>query len=469
MRAKKCVSILVAASLATTMLTGCPWEKEEAETDDASSVPVTSADTSQDDDDDDDSTPPEKPSLTITNNGSTITAGGSTTIQTQNGSYALTLNQSGDTLTITPTPDEKYTTTAVTASVTSTSQGNLSASWSKNEGATRARTLSVRADTNLKLTPDNETNPTKFTLTGIPADATSCSIDVTFADLGYVIEGDTYKVHNADGLKAFADAVNGGKTGLNCTLTANITLTDNWTPIGNSFQNAYAGTFDGGGYTISNLNIDMSNIHYVGLFGYVNGGTVENLNLANVSVSGYYYVGGVVGYNNGTIQGCMVSGSVSGVDHVGGVVGGNPSTVEGCCFADGSVRASGVNGARVGGVVGYNSDTVEGCCFAGDSVNGTDDGAYVGGVVGFSSDTITGCYWQEGTDGPSQGVGSGNDDTTKVEGSNWSQYEDDLKQYDIAIGSDGKPVPSVIANRNNTPAVSGLTQRVLDAARVFWP
>ena len=173
MRAKKCVSILVAASLATTMLTACPWEKEEDKTDDASSVPVTSTDTSQDDDADDDSTPPEKPPLTI--NGSTITAGGNAvTITTANGSYALTLNQSGDTLTITPTPDEKHTTTAVTASVTSTSQGNLSASWSKDEGATRARTLSVRADTQLNLTTSD--NGKNFTLTGIPADATSCTI-----------------------------------------------------------------------------------------------------------------------------------------------------------------------------------------------------------------------------------------------------------------------------------------------------
>ena len=470
MRAKKCVSILVAASLATTMLTACPWEKEEDKTDDASSVPVTSTDTSQDDDDDD-STPPEKPSLTITNNGSTITAGGSTTIQTQNGSYALTLNQSGDTLTITPTPSEKHTTTAVTAEVTSTSQGNLSASWKKDEGATRARTLSVRADTNLKLTPDNETNPTKFTLTGIPTDATSCTINVTFEDLGYVIEGDTYKVHDAKGLKAFADAVNDGNHSLNCTLTADITLDSgaNWIPIGSYPSNGYAGIFDGAGHTISNLNIKTPSSDCVGLFGYVDGGMVKNLNLTNVSVSGDACVGGVVGYNSGTIQSCMVSGSVSGNDQVGGVVGYNASgsNVEGCCFADGSVRASGVNGAWVGGVVGANSGTVEGCCFAGGRVSGDSD-AYVGGVVGFNPGTITDCYWQEGTDGPSQGVGSGNDGTTKVEGSNWSQYEDDLKQYDIAIGSDGKPVPSVIAE-NNTPEVSGLTQKVLDAARVFWP
>ena len=302
MRAKKCVSILVAASLATTMLTGCPWEKEEDKTDDASSVPVTSTDTSQDDDD---STPSEKPSLTI--NGSTITAGGNAvTITTANGSYALTLNQSGDTLTITPTPDEKHTTTAVTAEVTSTSQENLSASWSKDEGATRARTLSVRADTQLNLTTSD--NGKNFTLTGIPADATSCTINVTFEDLGYVIESDVYKVHDAKGLKAFADEVNGGNESLNCTLTDDINLTEpNWTPIGSYSDydsNGYTGIFDGDGHTISNLNVNMQTTNNVGLFGYVNGGTVENLNLANVSVSGYYYVGGVVGSNYATITGC---------------------------------------------------------------------------------------------------------------------------------------------------------------------
>ena len=457
----------MAASLATTMLTACPWEKEEDKTDDASSVPVTSTDTSQDDDD---STPSEKPSLTITNNGSTITAGGNAvTITTANGSYALTLNQSGDTLTITPTPDEKHTTTAVTASVTSTSQGNLSASWSKDEGATRARTLSVRADTQLNLTTSD--NGKNFTLTGIPADATSCTINVTFEDLGYVIESGVYKVHDANGLLAWADVVLAGAWDTDCTLTANIDLAEqNWTPIGNSLWNAYAGTFDGGGHTISNLNVNMQTTNNVGLFGYVNGGTVENLNLANVSVSGNSYVGGIAGdNNNGTIRSCMVSGNVSGVDNVGGVVGTNTngSNVEGCCFADGSVTASGGNWPRVGGVVGANSGTVKGCCFAGDSVSGTgDDGAYVGGVVGSNYATITGCYWQVGTDdSPSQGVGSGNDGTTQVVGG-WSSITDNAFTSRFTVdNTTHKPVPVNIRTSTGNTVVD----TVLDAARVFWP
>ena len=470
MRVKKYLALTLAAILATTMLTACPWDQEENETDDASSVPVTSTDTSQDDDDD--STPPEKPSLTINNGASTITAGGSAvTMTTTNGSYDLTLNQSGDTLTITPTPDEKYTTTAVTASVTSTSQGNLSASWSKNEGGTRARTLSVRADTQLSLTTSD--NGKNFTLTGIPADATSCTINVTFADLGYVIEGDTYKVHTAEGLKAFADEVNGGKTGLNCTLTSNIALTGEWTPIGSS-STPYTGTFDGGGHAISGLQVSGGD--YVGLFGYVNGGTVQNVNLTNVRVSGSDWVGSVAGYNyNGTIQGCMVSGNVSGYDWVGGVVGRNAGTVKGCCFAGSSSSVTAHTSiAWVGGVVGCNYGTVEGCCFAGDSVTASGTGAAAGGVVGYNSSSgiITDCYWQQGTGGPSQGVGDGDGDTTPVTDGNWNAaiaaMNEALKQAgcdDISYkpGTDGKPV--LVASGSNTTELPGLTQKVLDAAR----
>ena len=307
-------------------------------------------------------------------------------------------------MTIAPQQTENYVTNSVTATV-----DNQSVTWNRNENtATRARTMAVRADTKLSLTTSD--NGQTFTLTGIPADATSCSIDVTFADLGYVIENGTYKVHTAEGLKAFADEVNGGNRSLKCTLTADINLTEqSWTPIG-SYSNRYTGTFDGEGHTISGLQLSSIGSNNVGLFGYVDGGTVKNLNLEITSVSGNDYVGGVVGRNDGTITGCMVSG--------------------------GSVTASA-------------------------------EDAYVGGVVGYDyGGTIMDCYWQAGTGGPSQGVGNGGGDTTEVEG-NWTQYADKLKQYDIVIGNDNKPVPSVIANRNSTPEVSGLTQRVLDTARLF--
>ena len=372
MRVKKYLALTFAAILATTMLTACPWDQEEDETDDASSVPVTSTDTStsQDDDDHDsgdDDSQPTKPTLTL--NGQTITVGQtSEEINVENGAYTVALTQSGGTdgtltMTIATQPTENYVTNSVTATV-----DNQSVTWNRNENtATRARTMAVRADTKLSLTTNDEGKT--FTLTGIPADATSCTIDVTFEDLGYVIEDGVYKVYDADGLLAWAQSKDVLIT--DCTLTADITLTDNWTPIGND-SNRYTGTFDGEGHTISGLQLSSIGSNNVGLFGYVDGGTVKNLNLTNVSVSGKWFVGGVVGNDYGG--------------------------------------------------------------------------------------TITDCYWQKG---PDLGVGSGGDGTTEVQDGNWSNVT--LPEGFKLV--DGKPVPSVIANRNSTPEVSGLTQRVLDVAR----
>ena len=366
MLVKKYLALTLAAILATTMLTACPWDQEEDETDDASSVPVTSTDTSQDDDDHDsgdDDSQPTKPTLTVSATDGEITTS-SLVLDENAGTYKATFT--------TKPKEDKYVVSSVEATVT-TANETLSASW-PDDTSTRARTLSMRADTELKLTPDNDTNPTKFTLTGIPSNATSCDITVEFKDPGYTKTDDgTYMVYNADGLKAFADAVNGGKTGLNCTLTDDIDLENaSWIPIGDIYD-GYTGAFDGGGHTISGLQISSTG-NNIGLFGYVNGGTVKNLNLEITSVSGNDYVGGVVGYDYGG--------------------------------------------------------------------------------------TITDCYWQKG---PDLGVGSGGDGTTEVQDGNWSNVT--LPEGFKLV--DGKPVPSVIANRNNNPEVSGLTQRVLDTARLF--
>ena len=500
MRVKKYLALIFAAILATTMLTACPWEKEEVETDDASSVPVTSTDTSQDDDSSDsgnedeeeeekDPTPPE---VTISDNSEQ--SGG--TVSNEKPTYNKDTKTFSVTFTTEPT-NNTHIASKVNVTGHTKDGGTFSGSWS----ADRRTAAFARASTEATVTIKPDTDQKVFTVTGIPADATSCTIDVTFADLGYVIEGGTYKVHNADGLLVWNAAVQGNMS-LNCTLIDNIDLgEENWTPIGNSYSNsnAYAGTFDGGGYTISGLKVSGGD--YVGLFGYVKGGTVKNLNLEITSVSGNDYVGSVVGCNEGTILGCMVSGgSVTASDenaYVGGVVGRNYNTVEGCCFAGGSVTGT-RSGAFVGGVVGQNAGTIKsccfvsgsvsgngdvggvvgcnyygtitGCCFAGDSLSGS---SAVGGVVGASNGDITNCYWQTDRNGNlSKGVGDSNDYfpdlTTPVD--NWNDIKDGAFTSRFTVDSTThKPVPSAIANKNNTPEVSGLTQRVLDTARVFWP
>ena len=462
MRVKKYLALTLAAILATTMLTGCPWEKEEDETDDASSVPVTSTDTSQDDDSSDsgddneeeeekDPTPPE---VTSGNN-----PGQNGTVTIENPTYDKDTKTFSVTFTTEPT-NNTHIASKVNVTGHTKDGGTFSGSWS----AAGSTTTFARTSTEATVTIKPDTDQKVFTVTSIPADAISCTISVTFADLGYVIEIGTYMVHSAEGLLAWNEAAQKDPS-LSCTLTVDINLEEEgWTPIGND-SNRYTGTFDGGGYTISNLTIDISKDD-VGLFDYVgNGGTVKNLNLAGVSISGSSSVGGVAGNNRGNIQGCMVSGNVSGSDQVGGVVGYNYETVEGCCFVSGSVSGNG----DVGGVVGCNYyGTITGCCFAGDSLSGS---SAVGGVVGASNGDITNCYWQTDRNGNlSKGVGDSNDYfpdlTTPVD--NWNDIKDGAFTSRFTVDSTThKPVPSAIANKNNTPEVSGLTQKVLDAARAF--
>ena len=205
-------------------------------------------------------------------------------------------------------------------------------------------------------------------------------------------------------------------------LTTNIDLGGAaWTPIGNfsaNISNIYTGTFDGAGYTISNLKVDNSSADYQGFVGYLeSGGAIQNLTLdENCSVTGSDNVGGICGDNYGTIKNCYNSASVSGSrmyvggicgsstygaitncgnggavtsssDYVGGVSGYNHknSTIKNC-YNTGTVSSS---YDYVGGICGLNRSTIESCYNTG-SVSGRRD---VGGVCGLNRSTITKCYW----------------------------------------------------------------------------
>lgn len=208
-------------------------------------------------------------------------------------------------------------------------------------------------------------------------------------DPGYTVseDGKTYTVYNANGLLAWNEAVQKDMT-LNCTLTADITLPavadgeSNWTPMGTDYDpyNPYTGTFDGDGHTITGLTINLPNQWCVGLIGCL-GGKVQNLTLAGAKINGSHYVGGVVGFNSGTVTGCYATGDASGNSDVGGVAGRN-----------------------------YNG-TVTGCYHAAGEVSGNMN---VGGVTGYSSVSMTGCYWSNNLE---RGIGNGSTEgATKVDG-----------------------------------------------------
>lgn len=107
-----------------------------------------------------------------------------------------------------------------------------------------------------------------------------------------------------------------------------------WIPIGTSDDDAYTGTFDGKGYTISGLYFNNPTSHYVGLFGCIG----ANGKISNVGVLDSYFQfiadgGGVCGVNYGELQKCSNSSTVIGTQSltkIGGVCGDNFGTVKDC-------------------------------------------------------------------------------------------------------------------------------------------
>ena len=197
-----------------------------------------------------------------------------------------------------------------------------------------------------------------------------------------------YKIGTAAELYWFAAQVNGGTTDINAVLTENIvvntgvlksdgTLADDtsgftsWTPIGNS-SNQYIGTFDGQGHTVSGLYFNNTNAYNVGLFGYVssnetNKGSVSNVGVVDSYFNGYVRVGGVCGYNSGTITNCYSTAAVIGANQVGGVCGENHGTIA-FCYNTGTVSGT----KYVGGVCGFNSvnTPIANCYFDSEKYSG---------------------------------------------------------------------------------------------------
>ena len=184
-----------------------------------------------------------------------------------------------------------------------------------------------------------------------------------------------------------------------------------WEPIG--VGNAYTGTFDGSGKTISNLYIKAEN-QQAGLFGYTFQSTIKNLTFENANVTntelytgilvgkaGYQttlqnikistnkcqviggkdYTGGIAGSLDGNAYNCVNYATVQGIEDVGGLFGyynraGNSMTA---CANYGNVTAT---SNTVGGLVGYySSGTIQDCANYGN-IEGTYN---VGGMAGYVS------------------------------------------------------------------------------------
>jgi len=188
------------------------------------------------------------------------------------------------------------------------------------------------------------------------------------------------------------------------TLECDIDLTGvNWTPIG-SYNNQFTGIFDGGGHTITGLTVDKSDANYIGLFGWIgSSGIVRNLTVKGGSVTGLANVGGMAGYNGGTISGCTFTGTVKGsYDYIGGITGFNNGRCI-ACLADGvTIEATDTDGVVcLGGIAGSNYGTLTACVAAPKTMKrpAGNINALAGGIVGENYATLSTCYWQTGIGG----------------------------------------------------------------------
>ena len=205
---------------------------------------------------------------------------------------------------------------------------------------------------------------------------------------GIGTEEDPYLIKTAADLQTLTRGVAKGGAFVNTHFrqVADIDLSgirsgEGWTPIGSYGATGFAGIYDGNGHTISGLYIKSSK-DGLGLFGYVTGGTVKNVVLSLCDISGNNFVGGIVGYNNGTIDGCAVKDGivrVSGTFCNGGGISGMVygGTVSNCLVENTTLEG---NYSSLGGITGsmFNA-TVSGCSVTGGSING---GSHAGGIAG---------------------------------------------------------------------------------------
>lgn len=260
-------------------------------------------------------------------------------------------------------------------------------------------------------------------------------------------ESDPYQISTAAQLKRFRDIVNGtgGQTqnrGAYAVLTANIDLNNEpWTPIGNyteGNQIYYEGTFDGGGHTISGLNVTGEFV-YAGLFGTVKDGTIKSLTVAGkVSPSNSQcIVGGIVGYaSNAVIKNCSNHCSVTGrtTSIIGGIAGFNSSGAIIDCYNVGTI--SGINYAEaIGGIVGSNSGTISNCYNVGTVSNDKS----VGEIAGHNSDTVENCYYLAGTNLNAVGKNNSNGNITKTESKTAANFANDTVLALLKADRDNSP------------------------------
>lgn len=206
---------------------------------------------------------------------------------------------------------------------------------------------------------------------------------------------------------------------------------EGWTPICNSEDNVFIGHFDGDGFAVKNLHINVTkdkNTKVLGLFGYVGKGTIKqlgivdsdiNINLTQITRSSKTYVGSIAAHIlGGTITNCYNNSPVtinisttqqdfSIYHYVGGIAGylENGSIIN--CYNTNEVLINISSDYRtyiynyIGGVVGFSNTGVISSCYNKGKVSSSalprdGEGAtttIAGGIAGsLANGMLSNCY-----------------------------------------------------------------------------
>ena len=214
-------------------------------------------------------------------------------------------------------------------------------------------------------------------------------------------EAEPFLLKTAEHLAWFRDCVNEGNINACAKIADDVKAIDmstvchkadtgtqveelSWTPIGNSDNNKYQGTFDGNGKTISNLYINATSEN-TGFFGNAEAGSLKNITFDNARVNstGKRYTGILAGSagscmieNIKTLASCSVEGNMS----TGGIVGSGAEGNIINCENHAAVKGTDKVGGILGAYIDFDFDNSIISCANYGAVTGT--GNSVGGMVG---------------------------------------------------------------------------------------
>ena len=254
---------------------------------------------------------------------------------------------------------------------------------------------------------------------------------------------DPYLINSVDELKWMRNQINDGNSTYrdkHYKLVCDLDFTDeeDWISIGNCYDNAFRGSFNGNRKVIRNLNIKIedlpynpeneevlreyevsldcdrvnlvqeiseedwlkhersSKLSYLGLFGMIELGEVKDLGIIwrNLSSLSSSFLGGIAGRSSGNITNCYSTGNISlsyNKDcYAGGIVGWSSGNITNC-YSTGNIVSSTTSTSFSGGIAGRSGGNVTNCYSTG-RIESTSSRSYSGGIIGYTIGSVANCY-----------------------------------------------------------------------------